>query len=317
MGTSMMRAEDIITKLPCDTESDAMLESDYFLSNYGSQNSLCVSSKCTDVSVERIDGSLGITLRGGLVPDNPHLSRPLIITQIRKNGSAHRTSLIRVGDRLLKVDHHSLINKTLLEAQQILKDCTKDGARGINILTIEFDVSVMESVKYANGPLLLEIERQEEEEFGVTVGSCCETDPDDELSSPYYIESITPASTADRCGALSAGDRLLAVDEVPLRGWRGSPLDVQRLLRTATRLQVIPAHAMARRAMAAITDATGRGQYATCHSPSSFSTWSSRRSRINKNNRLNRQSTMITQKTFDTDCKPLIEMVILEYLLAI
>ncbi|VEN58702.1 unnamed protein product [Callosobruchus maculatus] len=302
MGTSMMRSEDIITKLPCDTESDAMLESDYFLSNYGSQNSLCVTSKLTDVTVERVDGSLGITLRGGLVPDNPHLSRPLIITQIRKNGSAHRTGLIRVGDRLLKVDHHSLINKTLLEAQQILKECTKDGSRGTNVLTIEYDVSVMESVKYANGPLLLEIERQGEEEFGVTVGSCCEADPDEELFTSFYIESITPASTADRCGALSAGDRLLAVDEVPLKGWRGTPMDVQRLLSTATRLQVIPAHAMARRAMAAVAEVTGRGQYATCQSPSSFSTWSSRRSRLNKNNRLNRQSTMITQKTFDTDC---------------
>nr|CAH7718940.1 unnamed protein product [Callosobruchus chinensis] len=302
MGTSMMRSEDIITKLPCNTESDAMLESDYFLSNYGSQNSLCVSSKLTDVTVERIDGSLGITLRGGLVPDNPHLSRPLIITQIRKNGSAHRTGLIRVGDRLLKVDHHSLINKTLLEAQQILKECTKDGTRGTNILTIEYDVSVMESVKYANGPLLLEIERQGEEEFGVTVGSCCETDPDEELFTSFYIESIKPASTADRCGALSAGDRLLAVDEVPLKGWRGSSMDIQRLLSTATRLQVIPAHAFARRAMAAVTEVAGRGQYATCQSPSSFSTWSSRRSRLNKNNRLNRQSTMITQKTFDTDC---------------
>lgn len=55
-----------------------------------SQNSLCVTSKVTEVTIERIDGSLGITLRGGLVPDHPHLSRPLIITQVRQNGPAHR-----------------------------------------------------------------------------------------------------------------------------------------------------------------------------------------------------------------------------------
>lgn len=55
-----------------------------------SQNSLCVTSKVTEVTLERIDGSLGITLRGGMILDQPHLSRALVITHVRPNGPAHR-----------------------------------------------------------------------------------------------------------------------------------------------------------------------------------------------------------------------------------
>lgn len=72
-----------------------------------------------------------------------------------------RSGLIRVGDRLLKVDRCSLVNKTLMEAQQILRDvgnCSPHGL-AVSTLTIEYDVSVMESVKYASGPLLVEIDR--------------------------------------------------------------------------------------------------------------------------------------------------------------
>lgn len=94
-----------------------------------------------------------------------------------------RTGLIRVGDRLLKVDNHSLINKTLLEAQQILKENT----HGIILttLTIEYDVSVMESVKYATGPLLLEIDRQVEEDFGLVLTNSCDMNPDDIIAGEF------------------------------------------------------------------------------------------------------------------------------------
>lgn len=55
-----------------------------------SQNSLCVTSKVSEITLERIEGSLGITLRGGMVPEHPHLNRPLVITQVRPNGPAYR-----------------------------------------------------------------------------------------------------------------------------------------------------------------------------------------------------------------------------------
>ncbi|KAJ8920135.1 hypothetical protein NQ315_011792 [Exocentrus adspersus] len=293
--TTRMRPDEVTTLLD-NVDGNAVLEIEYSLPNYASQNSLCVTSKVTEVTVERIDGSLGITLRGGLVPDHPHLSRPLVITQVRQNGPAHRSGLIRVGDRLLKVDQHSLLNKTLMEAQQILKENTQSSTHGIVLttLTIEYDASVMESVKYATGPLLLEIDRQVEEEFGLVLTNCCELEPDDILSAGYYIENIVPASTADRCGALAVGDQLLAIDDLALDAWSGSPQDAERLLRRATKLQILPVHALRR-----VASRNNYGQYTASPSVVGFSTMNSRRSRTNRN-RTNRQSSV--NKSFETDC---------------
>ena len=63
-----------------------------------------------------------------------------------------------------------------------------------------------------------------------------------ETQSGVYIESLRPASTADRCGALQPGDRLLAVDETPVQ----DAITAAKLLRNATensrlaRLQILP-----------------------------------------------------------------------------
>ncbi|KAJ3643689.1 hypothetical protein Zmor_026386 [Zophobas morio] len=292
INTSRMRPEDV-SKLLENVDGNAMLEIQYSLPNYGklssnenyfshwlivlaSQSSLCVTSKLAEVTLERVDGSLGITLRGGAVPDHPHLSRPLVITHVRQNGPAHRSGLIRVGDRLLKVDHEQLINKTLLEAQQVLKD---NAAFALATLTIEYDVSIMESVKYAQGPLLVEIDRQTEEDFGLVLTNCCELGPDEILAAGYFIEHVVPASTADRCGALSPGDQLLAVDDLVLENWNGSTNDAERLLRRATKLQILPYHTV---------------QRATRNYVTSFSTLNSRRSR-------NRKRQSVFHKSLDGD----------------
>ncbi|KAG5876407.1 hypothetical protein JTB14_012884 [Gonioctena quinquepunctata] len=292
--TSRMRPEEVTTLLD-NVDGNAMLEIEYSLPNYASQSSLCVTSKVTEVVIERIDGSLGITLRGGLVPEHPQLSRPLVITQVRQNGPAYRTGLIRVGDRLLKVDHYSLVNKTLLEAQQILKENTQSNTHGIILttLTIEYDVSIMESVKYANGPLLLEIDRQLEEDFGLVLTNCCDMESDDIITAGFYVENIMPASTADRCGALSVGDQLLAIDDLILDTWSGNPQDAEKLLRRATKLQILPAHIIRR-----ATSRNNYGQYSASPAITDFSTINSRRSRTNRN-RMNRQSTI--NKSYDND----------------
>lgn len=81
--------------------------------------------------LEKIGGSLGVTIRGGL-PENSAPSadlvlnsrsldaQPLVITHVRPGGAAYNTSRIKPGDRLLKVDHVSykknLINILLANA---------------------------------------------------------------------------------------------------------------------------------------------------------------------------------------------------------
>lgn len=103
----------------------------------------------------------------------------------------------------------------------------------------------MESVKYATGPLLVEIERSDED-LGLILTNYCEFATDEIMTAGIYIERIIPASTADRCGALNVGDQILAINDAPLDDWTGTPADAQRLLKGATKLQVLPAHTLQR-----------------------------------------------------------------------
>lgn len=70
------------------------------------------------MSVDKADGSLGMTLRGGELnrcgsDDSSRScgligmrsSGPLLVTHVRPGGPAHLTARIKPGDRLLKVDN--------------------------------------------------------------------------------------------------------------------------------------------------------------------------------------------------------------------
>lgn len=111
----------------------------------------------------------------------------------------------------------------------------------LTTLTIEYDVNIMESVKYATGPLLVEIERNDED-LGIAVTNYSEFATDEIMAAGIFVEKITPASTADRCGALNIGDQLLAINGASLDDWAGTSAEAQRLLKGATKLQILPAH---------------------------------------------------------------------------
>lgn len=95
-----------------------------------------------------------------------------------------------------------MINKSLLEAQQILK-CGH--LSGLANLTIEYDVSVMQSVEFSLGPLLIEIERPMNDKLGIilnnysTIQSHTMDKKNEICPAGIYIASILPASIADRC----------------------------------------------------------------------------------------------------------------------
>ncbi|GLV42893.1 Glutamate receptor interacting protein [Carabus blaptoides fortunei] len=313
INTARMRPEELGSLLDNVLGETATLEVEYTLPDYSSQGSLCVTSKVTSVTLERVDGSLGITMRGGMHATDPMLSKPLVVTHVRPHGPAHRSGRIKVGDRLLKVDSHSLANKTPLEAQQLLKqpnDCSKIGQLGssLSTLTIEYDVSIMESVKYATGPLLVEIERHMNEDLGLILSNCCDFGPDEIMSAGIYIESIIPASIADRCGALHVGDQILAVDDTYLEGSSATPQEVTWLLQNynntqnCTQLQIMPYHSLANGS----NNSGGPGQCGwiergigppSSPSISGFSTINSRKSRSRQ--RYGRNSTV--PKSFDVD----------------
>lgn len=65
-----------------------------------SQNSVCVTTKLAQITVERENGCLGLTLRGGG-------DWPLIVTNVRPHGPVYKVNRIKPGDRLLRVDNVS------------------------------------------------------------------------------------------------------------------------------------------------------------------------------------------------------------------
>ncbi|RLU26133.1 hypothetical protein DMN91_002299 [Ooceraea biroi] len=183
-----------------------------------------VSSKVAQVRVEREGGSLGVTLRGGV-------SRALVVTGVKADGPAAKEGRVRPGDRLLAVDDTELRGLTLTEAQRALR---RSSDAPVASLTIEYDVANMEEARAAtSGPLLVQLERGLSGELGLTVR---------ETPNGVYIESLRPASTADRCGALQAGDRLLAVDDMPIQ----DAVTAAKLLRNNSescriaRLEILP-----------------------------------------------------------------------------
>ncbi|KAH8409109.1 hypothetical protein KR009_007609 [Drosophila setifemur] len=256
----------------------AIVEIEYSLPEYTvSQNSLCVTSKLAQITVERESGCLGLTLRGGA-------DYPLIVTHVRPHGPVHKTGRIKPGDRLLRVDNISLIGKTLAEAQQIIK--CGGHVSGYTNLTIEYDVSVVQSVEFSMGPLLIEIERPMNDKLGLVLCNYTPAGPNSansgsstpssgekiEESSGVFIASILPASIADRCGALSIGDQVLSIDDTMIEHTAFTPDEVMTILDTSTgrgytQMQIMPAHALARRGHTAL----GSPKY-------SFSTLESRKS---------------------------------------
>ncbi|XP_014206747.1 glutamate receptor-interacting protein 1 isoform X1 [Copidosoma floridanum] len=195
-----------------------------FLEDVAETATTSLSSKVAQVRVERESGSLGVTLRGSA-------GRALVVTSVKPEGPAAREGRVRPGDRLLAVDDAELRGLTLAEAQRALR---RSSDSPIASLTIEYDVANMDEIRAAtSGPLLVQLERGPQGELGLTVR---------DAHSGVYIESLRPASTADRCGALQPGDRLLGVDDVVVQ----DAVTAAKLLRNNSencriaRLQILP-----------------------------------------------------------------------------
>ncbi|XP_045132371.1 glutamate receptor-interacting protein 2-like isoform X11 [Portunus trituberculatus] len=194
------------------------------------QGSGCVVARTVGVLLEKEENSFGFTVRGGTSLD-PSKTRPLIITHVRPGGPADREGTIKAGDRLVAVDGRDLSHCSLKDAQEMLQRIERAAT-----LTIEYDVSVMESVRASGGPLLVEIERAAGTSLGISLTSA-HPEP-----STIIIETIRPASIAERCGALAVNDVVAAIDGTRLD--QLTVAEAAQLLKTApgshVTLEIIP-----------------------------------------------------------------------------
>ncbi|KAM4748645.1 glutamate receptor-interacting protein 1 isoform 8-T8 [Rhinophrynus dorsalis] len=157
--------------------------------------------RTVEVTLHKEGNTFGFVIRGGAHEDR-NKSRPVVITCVRPGGPADREGTVKPGDRLLSVDGIRLHGTTHAEAMSILKQCGQEAT-----LLIEYDVSVMDSVSGASGPLLVEVAKTPGSNLGValTTSMYCN-------KQVIVIDKIKSASIADRCGALHIGDHILSVD---------------------------------------------------------------------------------------------------------
>ncbi|XP_076344029.1 glutamate receptor-interacting protein 1-like isoform X3 [Tachypleus tridentatus] len=190
---------DEIVNLLTNTGDTVTLEVEYE-NPTATEESMCVLPKVIQVTLEKENGSFGFTLRGGACSDRLK-SKPLKITHVRPGGPTDREGTIKAGDRLLAVENVNLGNATLQEALAALRKLD-----GKVLFTLEYDVSIMDVVCNASGPLLVELDKPPGTELGITLTQIYRP------GSLIVIESIKQASIAERCGALHVGDHILAID---------------------------------------------------------------------------------------------------------
>ncbi|KAM6977037.1 glutamate receptor-interacting protein 2-like isoform 2-T2 [Aplochiton taeniatus] len=199
INLSKLRHDEIISLLKNIGER-VVLEVEYELPPFV-QNPSGVIAKTIEVSLYKEGNSFGFVLRGGFHEDW-HRSRPLLVTYVRPGGPADREGTLKAGDRVLSMDGMPLNREKHADALTILMQCSQEA-----LFLIEYDVSVMEAVHQASGPLLVEIVKGPATSLGVSLTTAMYRN-----KQVIIVDKIKPASVVERCGALHIGDILLSID---------------------------------------------------------------------------------------------------------
>ncbi|XP_076861126.1 glutamate receptor-interacting protein 1 isoform X3 [Brachyhypopomus gauderio] len=199
INLTKFRHDEIISLLK-NVGERVVLEVEYELPPVSVQGS-GVMFKNVEVTLHKEGNTFGFVIRGGTHEDR-NKSRPVTITTIRPGGPADREGTVKPGDRLLSIDGIRLHGTSHAEAMSILKQCGQEAT-----LLIEYDVSIMDSIASASGPLLVEVAKPLGSSLGVALSTSMYCN-----KQVIVIDKVKPASIADRCGALHAGDHILSVD---------------------------------------------------------------------------------------------------------
>ncbi|XP_070792984.1 glutamate receptor-interacting protein 2 [Pituophis catenifer annectens] len=231
INLTKLRHDEIISLLK-NVGERVILEVEYELPLAAPDNSAGIIPKTIEVTLYKEGNSFGFVLRGGAHEDW-HKSRPLVLTYVRPGGPADREGSLKIGDRLLSVDGIPLHGVSHADALNILRQCNQEA-----LFQIEYDVSIMDMVATASGPLLVEIAKAPGSALGITLSMNTHRN-----KQVIIIEKIKPASVGDRCGALHVGDHILSIDGTSTE--HCSLLEATQLLAATSetvKLEILPAH---------------------------------------------------------------------------
>uniref|UniRef100_A0A4W6G691 Glutamate receptor interacting protein 2 n=1 Tax=Lates calcarifer TaxID=8187 RepID=A0A4W6G691_LATCA len=228
INLTKLRHEEIISLLK-NVGERVLLEVEYELPPTAPDSTSGVISKTIDICLHKEGNSFGF--RG--TQEDWHKSRPLVVTYVRPGGPADREGTLRPGDRLLSVDGVPLHNANHSDALIVLAQCGQEA-----LFQIEYDVTIMDTVTNASGPLLVEIAKSPGATLGITL-----TSANHRNKQVIVIDRVKPGSVVDRCGALHAGDHLLSIDGTSTE--HCTVLEATQLLASTTelvKLEILPSH---------------------------------------------------------------------------
>ncbi|XP_029993975.1 glutamate receptor-interacting protein 2a isoform X2 [Sphaeramia orbicularis] len=229
INLSKLRHDEIISLLKNIGER-VVLEVEYELPPFVQTPSGLIT-KTIEVCLHKEGNSFGFVMRGGFHEDWRR-SRPLVITYIRPGGPADREGTLKAGDRLLSIDGMPLNREKHADALTMLMQSGQEA-----LFLIEYDVSVMEAVQQASGPLLVEIVKGLSSSLGISLTTAIYRS-----KQVIIIDKIKPASVVERCGALHVGDILLSIDGTSTE--HCSLMEATQLLASTSdivKLEILPA----------------------------------------------------------------------------
>ncbi|KAM3871614.1 glutamate receptor-interacting protein 2-like [Diretmus argenteus] len=224
-----LRHEEIISLLKNIGER-VVLEVEYELPPFG-QTPSGIIAKTIEVCLHKEGNSFGFVMRGGFHEDW-HRSRPLVVTFVRPGGPADREGTLKAGDRVLSIDGMPLNREKHADALTVLMQSSQEA-----LFLIEYDVSVMEAVQHASGPLLVEMVKGPSASLGISLTTAVYRS-----KQVIMIDKIKAASVVERCGALHIGDILLSIDGTSTE--HCSLMEATQLLASTSdvvKLEILPA----------------------------------------------------------------------------
>ncbi|XP_034028553.1 glutamate receptor-interacting protein 2-like isoform X2 [Thalassophryne amazonica] len=230
INLSKLRHDEIISLLKNIGER-VVLEVEYELPPFV-QTPSGVVTKTIEVCLHKEGNSFGFVMRGGFHEDWRR-SHPLVITDVRPGGSADREGTLKAGDRVLSIDGMPLNREKHADALTVLMQSGQEA-----LFLIEYDVSVMEAVQQASGPLLVEIAKGPSACLGISLTATMYRN-----KQVIVIDKIKPASVVERCGALHIGDVLLSIDGTSTE--HCSLMEATQLLASSSdvvKLEILPAN---------------------------------------------------------------------------